>query len=62
MKICCRQQFYFYPIYLLYLNNISRSRNFRCLFSLGDSTSGDNSLGVSSSGGLFSGDIVHNFG
>jgi hypothetical protein len=31
-------------------------------FSSGDSTSGDNSFGVSFSGGLFSRDIIHNFG
>ena len=31
-------------------------------FSSGDSTSGNNFSGVFSFGGLYSGDIVHNFG
>ena len=43
MKICCWQQFYFYPILLLYLHNVSRSRHFQV--PLGDSSSGDLFLG-----------------
>ena len=49
--------------YFSYLNNISRSQNFRYHFSLQEiPLQGITSSRVSSSGGLFSGDIVHNFG
>ncbi len=49
MKICCRQQFYFYPIFLMYLPNVLRYHHFQVFAPL----LGINSSWVSSSGGSF---------
>ena len=31
MKICCRQQYYFYPIFLIHVHIVLRSRYFQIL-------------------------------
>jgi len=57
MKICCRQQFCFYPIFLLYLYNLLRSHYFQVPVPLQGVTSGGSSSRGSSSGDFFPGEF-----